>query len=300
MNIGAIIREKRRSKDMTQENLSEVLGVSVSAVSLWESGKTMPDIGLLPALCSVLAVSADELLGIDIDRKEEQINAIVEQSHKASDRGYTKEGIEILEAGLKKYPDSYFIMSQLMDLNHSLAINEDDTQARSRAIELGETILEKCTDSGLRSSAVQILCFQYRENNPERAEKLLYSMDTMSTCQEVLATTTLTGEKKQEAQHHLIQQTLDLMTVSMGLYGYTDDRYTYNEWASVLEKIIAIYNIVYENGDFGFYHDRLMDAEKPLAIYYASKGDTGKKHWNICGKRQIMPLPSCSLRKWKR
>ena len=44
MNIAYKIKKYRRDKDMTQEELAEYLGVSVSAVSQWESGKTLPDI----------------------------------------------------------------------------------------------------------------------------------------------------------------------------------------------------------------------------------------------------------------
>ena len=38
MNLGTIIRTARRSKDMTQEALASLLGVTLSAVSQWEMG----------------------------------------------------------------------------------------------------------------------------------------------------------------------------------------------------------------------------------------------------------------------
>ena len=37
MQIGTNIKRLRREKEMTQESLAEYLGVSVSAVSQWES-----------------------------------------------------------------------------------------------------------------------------------------------------------------------------------------------------------------------------------------------------------------------
>ena len=38
MNIGMTIKKYRKKRDLTQEQLSEYLNVSVSAVSQWESG----------------------------------------------------------------------------------------------------------------------------------------------------------------------------------------------------------------------------------------------------------------------
>ena len=54
MNIGAVIKEKRQKKDLTQEQLAEYLNVSVSAVSQWESGKTTPDFFPARAACKFL------------------------------------------------------------------------------------------------------------------------------------------------------------------------------------------------------------------------------------------------------
>ena len=63
-SIGEKIKELRSAKKMTQETLAQNLNVTVSAVSQWESGKTMPDITMLVPLCHMFSVSADDLLGI--------------------------------------------------------------------------------------------------------------------------------------------------------------------------------------------------------------------------------------------
>ena len=52
MSIGSKIKALRRAKDLTQEELAEVLGVSSKAVSQWECGRTAPDISQLPVLCN--------------------------------------------------------------------------------------------------------------------------------------------------------------------------------------------------------------------------------------------------------
>lgn len=62
--IGERIRKLRTERKMTQEMLAQKLNVTVSAVSQWESGRTLPDLTMLIPLCGLFSVSADDLLGI--------------------------------------------------------------------------------------------------------------------------------------------------------------------------------------------------------------------------------------------
>ncbi len=63
IEIGRRISRLRKEKDMTQPALADKMGVSFQAVSNWERGASMPDIGKLPELAEILGVSVDELLG---------------------------------------------------------------------------------------------------------------------------------------------------------------------------------------------------------------------------------------------
>lgn len=60
--IGNFIRESRKKKNMTQEELAEKLVVSNRTISRWENSKCMPDYSLIRALCSELDISPNELL----------------------------------------------------------------------------------------------------------------------------------------------------------------------------------------------------------------------------------------------
>ena len=59
---GAIIRELREKKGLTQAELAEKLFVSDKTVSKWENGKGYPDMSLLEPIASVFGVSVAELL----------------------------------------------------------------------------------------------------------------------------------------------------------------------------------------------------------------------------------------------
>lgn len=60
--IGRFIAEKRRAKNLTQEQLAELLGVSNKTISKWETGKSMPDYSIVELLCKELNITISELL----------------------------------------------------------------------------------------------------------------------------------------------------------------------------------------------------------------------------------------------
>ena len=60
--IGRYIVRKRKERNLTQEQLSEQLGVSNKTISKWENGKCMPDYSLIQKLCEALDVTLPELM----------------------------------------------------------------------------------------------------------------------------------------------------------------------------------------------------------------------------------------------
>lgn len=60
--MGNRISKYRKAKSITQEELASQLGVSSQAVSKWENDASCPDISLLPQLCRILGITADDLL----------------------------------------------------------------------------------------------------------------------------------------------------------------------------------------------------------------------------------------------
>ncbi len=60
--VGEFIQSLRKQKKLTQNELSEIIGVTDKAVSRWETGEGFPEITILPKLAQVLGVSVDEIL----------------------------------------------------------------------------------------------------------------------------------------------------------------------------------------------------------------------------------------------
>ncbi len=80
-NIGAFVANLRKDKGWTQKELASQLGVSDKAISKWETGKGLPDMGMLIPLSEALGVTIDELLSGR--RSADIINGKDNESNKA-------------------------------------------------------------------------------------------------------------------------------------------------------------------------------------------------------------------------
>lgn len=77
--IAVLIKNKRKEKGLTQEELAKKLNVTEKAISRWETGRGMPDISLLLPLANVLGVTVSEILSGKEDKKSnENLKEIIE------------------------------------------------------------------------------------------------------------------------------------------------------------------------------------------------------------------------------
>ena len=60
--LGDNLKKYRKMRYLSQEELAEVLGVSRQSISLWETGKTQPNVDTLSKLAIILGVTVDTLL----------------------------------------------------------------------------------------------------------------------------------------------------------------------------------------------------------------------------------------------
>ena len=68
--IGANIARLRKEKNMTQDQLANLMGISFQAVSKWENGLSSPDVSSFPMLADVFGVTIDELFGREAAQRE--------------------------------------------------------------------------------------------------------------------------------------------------------------------------------------------------------------------------------------
>lgn len=73
IKIGKFIRKKRKEKNITQSELAEKLNITDRAISKWENGIFMPDVGIITDLCKILNITINDLFSgekVDMKKKE--------------------------------------------------------------------------------------------------------------------------------------------------------------------------------------------------------------------------------------
>lgn len=65
MLVGSRLKEARKKQKLSQEALGKMLGLSKSAICLYESEKRNPSLETVIELIYILGVSSDYLLGVD-------------------------------------------------------------------------------------------------------------------------------------------------------------------------------------------------------------------------------------------
>ena len=104
LKIGKFIALKRKEKNMTQEELARILGVTNKTVSRWENGNYMPDLSLLKLLSEALGVSLNELLSgeedVDVQKADENISNITNYSNLVINKIFKNIYIFIMVLGL--------------------------------------------------------------------------------------------------------------------------------------------------------------------------------------------------------
>ena len=100
VKIGEFLRELRKGKGLTQEQLAEQFNISRRSVSRWETGSNMPDVGLLIEIADFFDVDIREI--IDGERKSENMDKEKETLKKIAEYADTE------KAKLKKKVSNIF------------------------------------------------------------------------------------------------------------------------------------------------------------------------------------------------
>lgn len=260
MNIGTRIKNTRIKKDITQERLAEYLNISVSAVSQWECGKTMPDISLLPILAGILDTTTDELLGVDLAKKQEEIHSIITEFDRLSNLGLEKEKFDYIKAAYQRFPTAPDIVDKYLWMlcydpyhdNNGLLVHENEIS------NLCENILNESSEDYLRFTALSVMSSLYREKGKlDKALEYANRFPHGNTAEEEIENLYERGTDKWweavRSNIYYLTETLMVKIRNCALYAQTSTE----ERIRLFNKAITLLNLIYDDGDFGFAHYHL-------------------------------------------
>ena len=138
MTLAENIRRFRKERSLTQEQLSEALGVTAGAVYKWEAKLSIPDLDLILEMADFFDTSVDVLLGYEM--KDNRLDATVKRLQEYR-RQKDMAGLAEAEKALKRYPNSFRIVNECATVYRVFGIERGDKDLTRRALALLEQAL---------------------------------------------------------------------------------------------------------------------------------------------------------------
>lgn len=179
--LGKKIRELRRAKNLTQEQLADYLNISYQSVSKWETGTATLGLSFIIPLARLFGTSVDELLGFEQSKEDLIKQEYLDMYQETWKNGNLEKRLEICLNAVRDYPGDMEWLKRLA-MAHSMHCysyedNEIYQAERAEAIRCYEIVIENTTDQKLRegtiASIVQDLSYAGRKEDA-RKFALLY------------------------------------------------------------------------------------------------------------------------------
>ncbi len=260
IRIGENIRHLRVTKNLTQEDLAEFLGVSFQAVSKWERGLAYPDITALPLIADLFSVTVDDLLGTSRTGIDQKITAILAEYDSLlgrADPGADAKKNALAKAAYEEFPHDW----RVIDLyRHSLVCGRDakdygDTKPTIRR--LCEKILSGCPDESIRQRAVSSL-LRISETPEEEETYLNMLVDDFCILRGEMAEEIATDKGRREDAARLVRMNIReyfswfvFKTQGLAEGAFPYDTLSPEERIRVIDKVTAMMELFFEDGDFG-------------------------------------------------
>ena len=257
MSIGSNIKRLRREKDITQEQLAEYLGITSRAISQWECDRTAPDISLLPALCHIFDVSSDTLLGIDIEKNNEEIKKYLDEANDLGNQGKGAERTALLREANRKYPRDYKIMHCLAD-SLVCEYSRKGIKDYEEVFELCNRVLAECTDSITRYRAIDTLGTAYEYAGKwEEMLKLAEEMPHVYFSREDFMRYRWRGdadfEKFQDYMYYLVGRIVEMVNLAPGqCHDNNEFIYPLEDRIHLWKTAVSLLELLFPDGDYQF------------------------------------------------
>ena len=254
MNIGNKIKELRKQRGITQEQLATSIGISFQAVSKWENNIALPDITLAPMLASYFGVTMDELFDFNLKQIEAEVEAIADEAYKyrTSDPEQSR---AILESGLRKYPENDILLNSLLYVI-------DYSNNPDNAIGIASKLIEKATDHGIKYDALRFMAYAYKAKGDLQSAKMaIEQIPEMYFTRLTETAYVLTGDEKQEAAEKQKWVSFEnLIQMMWHLAECFEERKDYKSAIAETEKALSLIAIVGDSAtDANYFYENYVN-----------------------------------------
>jgi Predicted transcriptional regulators len=294
LKIGEKIKELREKADVTQSKMAAYLGITEQAISRWENGGGYPDMELIPAIANFLDATTDELF--ETDRKHERLASLKREVGKKItwwDHESNNTAIKMYRDILKEFPNDYETMWLLcVYLGEE---NYTDAGAHSaEIISLTGRIIADSPDMKQRRIATSMMAVAYRQRGErDAAIKIIKESPTAYDIQAGIGYSLenqmvgiAVGDEKADNYKTIINALFTNLCRLIRDFSNNDsseckregrfDKAAVERNIMLREKIDALTEIFYEDGDLGFHNELMLYNCGELAEYHMQLGGFDK------------------------
>ncbi len=275
--LGENIKRLRRERELTQETLAQILGVTFQSVSNWERGESYPDITMLPEIAGFFKVSVDDLLGINKSENEHEIVSKIAEYDNLTDYDLMKKIINDLKA---KFPNDFRVLIRYLCC--LVRFSEDLSSVSSEVFAIFNNIRQNCTDDGIRIKAKRAMIEFYRsqlnsENSDvmfEKCEKIICEMPDMRDSREMFCTFYPEDHPEHDTkiQNAIEENFLLRLTLFTHHYYYFEN--CTDEWQiEASKKEVEMLEFIYNDGNYGKMWRTVMNLYGHIGMKYHIIGD---------------------------
>ncbi len=244
MKIGEVIRKYRKQKELTQEEMAKLLGVTAPAVNKWENGNTMPDITLLAPIARLLDVSLNELLSFQNELSAQEIQELTLKAEQIFETQSFDDAYAWVKKQIETYPNCdslIYCLSLTLESKRFALQTSDNSKYDSFLLGCCERLLSSNDDNFKTAAAGSLYNYYLGKEQYEKAGEYLRFFSTQS----------LEGKRKQAV---LYEKT-----------GETEK--AYKEYEEILMSSSQLLSLVFGS----LFNLKCKEQDTELAKYYTEK-----------------------------
>jgi len=297
IQFGSTLRNLRKEKGLTQEQLAARLNVTFQTISNWERDESWPDLSMLPVLAGFFGVTTDALLAVDKAENERRIQDILDayDSHKPNT---AEEHLPVLRQAVGEFPLDFRLWVRYMEclLYCGGGGLEFPKEAAKEVREIYGNIDAHCTNDRIRMWAKRLFAMHLhslaqplepggplgKPELQEEAEAILQEMPDLRACREHVATmVSLPGEDHLRAVQDELASLLWMTNHAIAhhdVYGraFPEEEETHRHAREILEAMETrqrLFELFYPDGDYGKNAFRMIYNRGCQAFYSAVLGN---------------------------